>query len=124
MKQTIRGFLLVEGITFAVAGTIHAGRLIDGYAHGQAAIAESVIAGALVAGCGLTLIWPERTRSFGVAAQAFALLGTLVGVFTIAVGVGPRTAPDIAYHAVIVVVLGLGLVVTARTTAANTQRHA
>jgi hypothetical protein len=119
MKQTIRQFLLVEGIGFAAAGMLHAGRLIDGYAHRQAAIAESVIAGVLFAGWGLTWMWPWRTRSFGVAAQAFALLGTLIGIFTIAIGVGRRTVPDIAYHAAMVVVLGVGLVIGARTTTAD-----
>ncbi|MFN2556638.1 MAG: hypothetical protein ABR592_07155 [Nitriliruptorales bacterium] len=43
-----------------------------------------------------------------IAAQGFALLGTLVGVFTIVVGVGPRTAPDIVYHFVILAVLMWG----------------
>jgi hypothetical protein len=50
-----------------------------------------------------------------LAGQAFALLGTLIGVFTIAVGVGPRTTPDIAYHIAIVVVLIWGLVITKYT---------
>jgi hypothetical protein len=37
------------------------------------------------------------------------LLGTLVGLFTIAIGIGPRTAPDVIYHLVMVIVLVLGL---------------
>jgi hypothetical protein len=36
-------------------------------------------------------------------------------LFTIAVGVGPRTVPDIAYHIAIVLVLVWGLRVAART---------
>ena len=87
---------------------------IDGYEHPQAAIAETVIAVVLLVGLGLTWVWPVRTRLIGIVAQAFALLGTLVGVFTIAVGVGPRTVPDIAYHLAIVVALVCGLVVTVR----------
>jgi hypothetical protein len=39
---------------------------------------------------------------------------TLVGLFTIAIGVGPRTIPDVAYHVGIVVVLIWGLSVAAR----------
>ena len=46
--------------------------------------------------------------------QGFALLSTLIGVFTIAVGVGPRTAPDVAYHIAIVAVLIWGLDITKR----------
>jgi hypothetical protein len=51
----------------------------------------------------------------GLAVQGFALLGTLVGAFTIAIGIGPRTGPDIVYHVGLLIVLGWGLAVTART---------
>ncbi|MGQ0810691.1 MAG: hypothetical protein ACT4OO_05640 [Nitrospiraceae bacterium] len=37
-------------------------------------------------------------------------MGTLVGVFTIIVGVGPRTTPDVVYHLAIVAVLFWGLI--------------
>jgi branched-subunit amino acid permease len=46
--------------------------------------------------------------------QGFALLATCVGLFTIAVGVGPRTVPDVAYHVAIVIVLLWGLMVARR----------
>ena len=69
----------------------------------------------LLAGLALTWAWPAWTRSIGLIAQALALLGTLVGAFTIAVGIGPRTAPDLAYHAAILAALAGGLVVAART---------
>jgi len=42
------------------------------------------------------------------------LLGTLVGLATIAIGVGPRTAPDIAYHVAIAAILVWGLAVARR----------
>jgi uncharacterized membrane protein YqgA involved in biofilm formation len=122
MRQTIRLFLLFEGASFAIAGLIHRGVLVDGYRHREAAIAEGVIAVVLLVGLGLTWAWPARTRPIGLAAQAFALLGTLVGVFTIAIGVGPRTVPDIAYHLAIVVALVWGLVVAARAPADATRR--
>lgn len=51
----------------------------------------------------------------GIAAQSFALLGTLVGIFIIIIGIGPRTVPDVVYHVGIVIVLVCGLVVAART---------
>jgi hypothetical protein len=117
MRQTIRLFLLLEGASFVVAGLVHAGVLVDGYAHRQASIAESTIGVVLLVGFGLTWVWPARTRPLGLVAQGFALLGTLVGLFTIAVGVGPRTAPDLAYHVAILAALGWGLVVAARAPA-------
>jgi hypothetical protein len=67
-----------------------------------------------VAGAAGARARPVRARAIGLTAQGFALLGTAVGLFTIAVGVGPRTAPDLAYHAAIVSVLVAGLVAVAR----------
>jgi hypothetical protein len=124
MRRTIRLFLLIEGVSFVAASAIHRGLLVDGYAHGPAATAESVIAAVLLVSLGLTGLWPARTRPIGIAAQAIALSGTLVGVFTIAVGVGPRTTPDIAYHVAILAVLAMGLLVALRAPAADASRHA
>jgi hypothetical protein len=122
MRTTIRLFLLIEGASFLTAGLIHRGVVITRYAHQQAAIAETVIAIVLLIGLGLTWIWPAQTRLIALVAQAFALLGTLIGVFTIAIGIGPRTAPDIVYHLTILAVLAWGLVVAARAPAEPVQR--
>jgi hypothetical protein len=96
--------LLLEAATFVAAASIHFGALLDGYAHRKAGTAETVIAVVLVAGAAL-----GRRRSAAVAAQAFAVFGVCVGLFTIAVGVGPRTVLDIAYHLAILAVLIAGL---------------
>lgn len=122
MKWTIRLFLLFTGATFLLAASIHSGALISGYAHREAAIAETVIATVLMAGLALSLILPAWTRVIGFLAQAFALLGTLVGMFTIAIGIGPRTAPDIIYHVAILIALAWGLVVAARAPARDLHR--
>jgi len=102
--------MLAEAATFIVAAAVHGGLLIAGYEHREARIAETVIAIVLLAGATLTWIRPASARGVGLGAQGFALLGTLVGVFTIAIGVGPRSAPDIVYHLGILVVLAWGLV--------------
>ena len=115
MTKATRVFMLFEAATFIMAALIHFRLLIDGYAHRKAGVAESVIAVVLVAGVALTSIRSDAVRAIGLAAQGFALLGTLVGIVTIAIGVGPRTTPDIVYHAAIVVVLVSGLVVAARS---------
>lgn len=121
MKRTIRLFLLFTGATFLLAASIHSGALIAGYAHREAAIAEAVIATVLLAGLALSLILPAWTRLIGLFALAFALLGTLVGMFTIAIGIGPRTVPDIAYHVAILVTLAWGLIVAARAPASGNE---
>lgn len=114
MIQRIRALLLVEAVAFALAAMVHFGVLIHGYEHDKARIAESIIALALLAGLTVSLLRPALTRDAALVAQAFALLGTFVGLFTIMVGVGPRTVPDVIFHIAIVLVLAGGLVVTNR----------
>jgi protein-S-isoprenylcysteine O-methyltransferase Ste14 len=114
MKHGIRLFVLIEGTAFIAAALTHFGTLVDGYEHRKAGTAESIIGIVLLTGWVMTWIRPPWIRGVGLAVQAFALLGTLVGIFTIAVGVGPRTVPDLIYHACIVVVLVSGLILTWR----------
>jgi multisubunit Na+/H+ antiporter MnhB subunit len=101
--------MLFEAATFVVASLIHAGLLVAGYEHHEAHLAEAVIALVLIVALTLTWIRPAWSRAAGLGGQGFALLGTMVGLFTIAVGVGPRTVPDVAYHIGIVAVLVWGL---------------
>jgi hypothetical protein len=115
--RTIPLFLCLEGTSFAVAGLVHGGVLLNGFQDQPASIAESSIAIVLLVGFALTQSWPSRTRLIGLAAQTVALLGTLLGAFVIAIGIGPRTLPDILFHATMLGVLSWGLVVTARTPA-------
>jgi hypothetical protein len=123
VRQRIRAFLLIEATAFAAAAMVHSGVLVHGYEHRQARIAESVIAVVLLGGLAVSWARPASTREAGLAVQAFALLGTLVGLFTIAVGVGPRTAPDIVYHVGIVAVLIWGLLVAVRAPTNARQQH-
>jgi hypothetical protein len=115
MARILRLFMLAEAATFILAASIHAGFLISGYEHGEARIAETVIGIVLVTGATLTWIRPASARSAALAAQGFALLGTFVGIFTIIIGVGPRSVLDVVYHVGIVAVLARGLVVAWRT---------
>lgn len=115
MATRLRALLLFEAVTFVTAAAIHFGAFLEGYEHHKAGTAESVIAVALLAGFALTLIDPRHAREAFIGAQAFATLGVLVGLFTIAVGVGPRTALDVAYHVAILAVLITGLVIAVRS---------
>ena len=114
-QQTVRAFLLIEAVAFVIAGAIHSGIFVAIDTHYQAATAESIIGVVLLMGFGLTWLWPTWTRLIGLLAQAFAAFGTMVGLFTIAVGVGPRSVGDIAFHLAILAVLGWGIVITARS---------
>ena len=110
----LRPLLLFQASTFVAAAAVHFGVLLEGYGHRQAGTAETVTAVVLLAALALTWApspWPRRAA---VGGQAFAIIGVLVGLFTTAVGVGPRTAPDIAYHVGILAVLVMGLAITLR----------
>jgi hypothetical protein len=113
--QTIRLFMLLEAASFVAASLIHSGVLITGFEHPEARIAEGVIAAVLIVDLILSFIRQAWTRRAGLATQGFALVGTLVGLFTIAIGVGRRTAPDLVYHAAILAVIVWGLVFTAQS---------
>jgi hypothetical protein len=115
MTRVIRLFLFFEGAAFITAALIHFGVLMGGYEHQKAGTAESVIGMVLLVGWALTWPLPQSIRGIGLTTQGFALFGTLVGLFTIAIGIGPRTAPDLTFHAAIVVALVAGLIVTARS---------
>lgn len=109
MTRTIRRLMLVEAGFFALAALIHAGAIVPGYEHREARIAETLIAVVLLVGLAAGWARPVWTRGASLAAQGFALFGTLVGIFTIVVGVGPRTVPDVVYHIGIVILLMWGL---------------
>lgn len=118
MIPRLRTLLLVEAIAFALAAMVHFGVLVHGYEHDKARIAESIIALALLAGLAVSLLRPALTRDAALAAQGFALLGTFVGLFTIIIGVGPRTVPDVIFHILIIVLLILGLLLASQTSGA------
>ena len=123
MQQVLRLFLLLEGASFVLAGLVHFGVLARGFEHRSAAIAESVIGAVLLVALALAWRLPAWTRTVGIVAQGFALLGTLVGAFTIAIGVGPRTVPDVVYHTAILLALGWGLTVATRAPADMASAH-
>jgi hypothetical protein len=113
----IQLLLFVEAAVFGAASLVHRGLLIAGLEHRRATTAEMVIAVVLLAAFAIVSIRPMWLGRVGLAAQGFALLGTMVGVVMIAIGVGPQTVPDVLLHAGLVVLLVAGLVMTVRAPA-------
>ena len=107
--QVARAWMLVEALTLGIASMVHAGFFVPGYAHAQARTAEAVIATVLVLATVETWLRPEDARRAAIFGQGFALLGTLVGLGTIVAGIGPRTVPDVVYHALLLSLLVTGL---------------
>jgi hypothetical protein len=108
----IQTLILIEGLSFVLAALTHFGVITSGYEHQKAGTAETVIGVVLLVGLVLTLVRPQSLRPIALGVQGFALLGTFVGLFTIAIGVGPQTTPDFVYHGTIVTLLIIGLVIT------------
>lgn len=108
---SLRMLPLVQAVLFAAASLVHAGVLLGGYEHSHAATAEGIIAVVLLASVVGSLVWPGSIRTLTLAAQGFALVGTLVGVFTMTVGVGPQTTADYVLHALLLALLVAGLAI-------------
>jgi|SRR2546422_7009923 len=81
MTRLVRWFLVLEATAFFAAALVHSGVLIRGYGHSKAGTAEGVIAAVLVAALVVTVLAPRASRTAGLGAQGFALLGTVVGLF-------------------------------------------
>lgn len=107
--------LAVETVLFLAASSVHAGMVLAGYEHSPAATAEGVIGVVLALGLIGSLMRPDPQPVLALLVQAFALLGTLVGAFTIAVGVGPQTREDVLFHGLLLAVLVAGVFISWRT---------
>ncbi len=118
----LRVILLIEAASFAFAAFVQARYIMDGHRHPEPRIAETAIAIALLIGIGVSVVRPERAGPAGGASQAFALLGTLAEVFTIAIGVGLRTVLHVAYHDIIAAVLVEGIIGARRMASQSLQR--
>src|SRR6266481_3681624 len=105
----VRGVLLLQIAIFLSMVSIHFGLLIGGYRHRSAGTVELVIAAALVAG--LLLTWTPRpwSRRSAIAVQSFGILGVLLGLSTIALGIGPQTTLDLTLNAALLLSLSAGL---------------
>lgn len=114
MLQTVRLLMLFEAMTFVTAALVHSGKFVGGYQHYEARIAETVIAVVLLLGLLFSWLRPAWGRLAAVGAQGAALFGTLIGIVTVIVGVGPRTVPDVIYHIAIMIVLVFGLALAFR----------
>jgi hypothetical protein len=111
---TVRGFLLVQIAMFLVLVSMHFGLLVDGYRHRDAGATESLLAAVLVAGLLLTWTPLPWSRRAATVAQSFGTLGVLLGLFTIALGIGPRTILDLSLNGALLLTLIAGLAMMRR----------
>lgn len=111
----VAALMLIEAVSLGITSALHLSGLVDGRSSSfdpdAAGIAEAVIGGVLVVGAIVMLRSPRRARAAGIAANAFALVGFLIGISETATG---GHAPDIAYHATVIPLLVFNLVVLLR----------
>lgn len=107
--------MLVEALSLAVASGLHLGGLVSGrsptFEPDTAGLAEAIIGAVLLVGAIVMLRSPHRARTVGIAANAFALVGFLIGITETASG---GHAPDIAYHLTVIPLLVISLVLLLR----------
>ena len=111
---TVRGLLLLQIALFLALVAIHFGLLIGGYRRPAAGTTEAVIVAVLIAGLLLTWTRPLWSRRAATAAQSFGTLGVLVGLFTIALGIAPRSILELTLNGVLLLTLLAGLAMTLR----------
>jgi uncharacterized membrane protein YfcA len=111
-KQTtpwVIWLLSLEALLFGGASVVHAGVLYGVPEHTPTATAEGFIAAVLILGALVSLLRFWRPRSVALTAQTVALIGTLIGV---SIGLGLQTPPDSFFHAILLIVMALGLMTT------------
>ncbi len=109
---TIRIIILLLIIIFVLASLVHFGILIGGYEHDKARVAELIIAVILAIGFITGIINPAAAEKAARITLWIALAGTLIGLFTIIIGVGLQSSLDLVLHSVMILLLGLGLIFT------------
>ena len=114
-RQFVAWFLICEVALFALASLAHGGRLLSGYEHVRAAIAEAVTAGVLAVGLVAFLALPRLARRIALGVQTFALVGVLAGLVAVALGMGSQSTPDLILHGAMILVLLMGLLLTLRS---------
>lgn len=109
-----RWFIVVAALSLLIASQIHFGNLVSGYEDQGAAVPESVIGGVML--LGLLFSWARAPwgRRAAIGALAFGLAGSTLGLVLVAIGVGPRTVPDVIYHVLLVTTLVVGLIQSLR----------
>ena len=99
----------LEALLFGAGALIHAGVLYGIPEHARIATAEGIVAAMLAAGVIVSLLRFWGTRTIALTTQGLAL-GTLLGLFAISLGL--QTRPDNFFHAILLLIMALGLMTT------------
>jgi hypothetical protein len=112
MKVLLEFVMSVNAALFFFGALQHAGFAIGRFHEPR--IVPAAIVEAL---CGLALVWgvialasgTRFARRTAVISNLIALFGVLLGIASLAVGAGPRTASNDLYHKIMLVMIGAAL---------------
>jgi hypothetical protein len=114
VAMALGGLVVLEAVVFLLAALLHVGvRVPVGFVEPRiipAAIVEGLIGVFFAVSAYAVFARQTWAWSAAIGAHVFALLGTLLGVFALAVGGGPRTEANTIYHYVMLGVIIVGLV--------------
>jgi hypothetical protein len=112
LRQVFGVLALVEGLSFVFMSILHTGMFSPLFREPvivPAMIVEGLCGAVLViAAFGVLAHWPWGWNA-AVGAQAFSLVGVLLGIVAINAGRGPHTELNDTYHQIMVVALTLGI---------------
>jgi hypothetical protein len=114
-RVTIAFLMIFEAATLAVIASLHLGGVLGGskpFRPTAAGVAEAIIGVALAGGAAALLSNSAPARDIAVATTLFAIVGFVVGLTFSVRGGG---AIDIAYHAVMLPLLLLTLILLLRS---------
>jgi len=117
-KPWVIWLLGIEALLFGAASLVHAGASSVDYGYMGTAMAEALVSAILILSIVASILrfWPPRT-------VALTAQGAVLGVVTIAISIGPQTRPDHIFHAILLVVLALGWIVTFKWNASSRFRY-
>jgi voltage-gated potassium channel Kch len=122
VARWLGGALLAEAITLGLASWLHRDNSLSlGFAtlHGEhfpgAATPEAVIAAVLAIGALVVLTAPARARRVALAAAAFAILGTAIGIVAVVTSTRPSITGDLTCHASLMAALLITLALLIRS---------
>lgn len=119
--KVVSRIVLVVAALYVAAAVLHSGVMVGSFTDPAAAVAESAIAAALIAGWAYGRFRRRSAAVAALAAQSFGLALTFLGR-TMLVAFGPFRVVDAFIHAVLAALLVAGVALAAAAMGAERRR--
>ena len=114
MKRLLESVMITNSALFFFGAVQHAGFAIGSFHEPRiipAAIVETLCGLSLLCGARAVLIHSRGEWRVALIANLVALGGVLLGMASLAAGLGPRTASNDLYHRIMLVLIGVSLLI-------------